>query len=212
MKKEIFKKFLFLLLMLPVGAAAQIRFGYVNYTEICQQMPQYEQAKQQMASLKEKYEQEAERGENEFQRKFSDFLQGQKDFPTIILQKRQAELQDVLERGIAFRKEAQELLSKAEKDLMNDVYNHLNAAIAVVGQEHGYAFVLNIDGNSAPYINPQMGDDVTDLVRVKLGILKELPNAPQTVEETASESDVVVAPVETETEEADPAEEGDSAQ
>ena len=57
-----------------------------------------------------------------------------------------------------------------------------------------------------------MGDDVTDLVRVKLGILKELPNAPQTVEETASESDVVVAPVETETEEADPAEEGDSAQ
>lgn len=147
-------------------------------------MPQYAQARQQIANLQAKYEQEAQRSETEFQRKFSEFLQGQKDFPTNILQKRQAELQDVMERGIAFRQEAQQLLSKAEKDLMQDVYNQLNAAIAAVGVEQGHAFILNVDDNSAPYINPQMGVDVTDHVRVKLGILQALPAA------------VVVAPVE----------------
>lgn len=167
------KKNLFLLfLLLPICVTAQIRFGYVNYAEIVGQMPQYARAKQHLADLQVKYEEEAERNEAEFQRKFADFLQGQKDFPANILLKRQAELQDVMERGIAFRKEAQTLLDKAEADMMQEVYNQLNAAISAVGQEHGYAFVLNRDGNAAPFVNPLMGDDVSDLVRVKLGILK----------------------------------------
>lgn len=174
MKKKILFAILVLLAM-PLSLRAQFRFGYVSYAEVCQQMHQYEEVKQHLADLQARYEQEADRNEGEFQRKFADFLQGQKEFPANILLKRQAELQEVMERGIAFRKEAQELLDKAEKDLMNEVYNQLNAAITAVGVEQGYAFILNTDGNASPYINPLMGDDVTDMVRVKLGILKELP-------------------------------------
>lgn len=174
MKKKILFAILVLLAM-PLSLRAQFRFGYVSYAEVCQQMHQYEEVKQHLADLQARYEQEADRNEGEFQRKFADFLQGQKEFPANILLKRQAELQEVMERGIAFRKEAQELLDKAEKDLMNEVYNQLNAAITAVGVEQGYAFILNTDGNASPYINPLMGDDVTDMVRVKLGILNELP-------------------------------------
>lgn len=166
-----YRKLLMLLLcLLPLTAVAQIRFGYISYSEVCQQMPQYAQAQQQLADLKSKYEQEAVRGEEEFQRKYSDFLQGQKDFPANILQKRQAELQEVMERGIAFRKEAQELLTSAERDLMQDVYRQFNAAISAVAAERGYAFVLNTDGNAVPYLNPEMGEDISNLVRVRLGI------------------------------------------
>ncbi len=195
MKTNILRKLSLLLVLLPLCASAQMRFGYVKYAEVCRQMPQYEQAKQQLADLQAKYEQEAQRSETEFQRKFSEFLQGQKDFPANIMQKRQAELQDVMERGIAFRKEAQQLLSKAEKDLMQDVYNQLNAAITNVGMEQGYAFILNVDDNSAPYINPQMGDDVTDHVRVKLGILQSLPEAVS----VAPVETITIAPVESTT-------------
>lgn len=166
------KKILLFLLLLPMVATAQVKFGYISYNDVCQQMPQYAQAQQQLAELKTKYDQEATRSEVEFQRKFADFLQGQKEFPANILQKRQAELQDIMERGIAFRKEAESLLTKAEQDMMQVVYTQLNAAITAVAAEQGYAFVLNTDGNSAPYINPQMGDDITDLVRIRLGIIK----------------------------------------
>ena len=177
-------KLIFVLLLLPVWAVAQVRFGYISYADVCIQMPVYDQAQQQLADLKGKYEQEATRGEEEFQRKFSDFLQGQKDFPANILLKRQAELQDLMERGIAFRKEAQAFLDKTEKELMKDVYAELNAAIKAVADDYGYAFVLNTDDNAAPYVNPQLGDDISDLVRVKLGILKEIPVVvePVTVE------------------------------
>lgn len=187
----------FLLLCLPLFVTAQIRFGYLHYDEVCQQMPQYAQAQQQLADLKEKYEKEATRSETEFQRKFSDFLQGQKDFPANILQKRQAELQEAMESGIAFRQEAQQLLTKAENTMMQDVYTQLNAAIKAVATKYGYAFVLNTDDNSAPYINPAMGDNITDLVRVHLGIITEeemalpVPVLPDDAMDEAANADVV---------------------
>lgn len=189
--------FFLLFLYMPLLVQAQIRFGYLNHTEVAKQMPQYAQAQQQMNDLKVKYENEATRSEAEFQRKFSDFLQGQKDFPTSILQKRQAELQEVMERGIAFRKEAQELLSKAEKDLLKGVYAQLDTAIHAVATQYGYAFVLNTEGNAAPYINPAMGDNITDLVRVRLGIIKEeemtlpVPNLPEAIQTEITPAEAV---------------------
>ena len=118
--------------------------------------------------LKAKYDREAQRGEEEFQRKFAEFLQGQKDFPENILLKRQHELQDLLAKSIAFKEEAQKLLSQAEKDLQADMVYLLNEAIRAVGVERGYACILNTDGNTCPFINPAMGDDVTNYVKEKL--------------------------------------------
>ncbi|MBQ0049416.1 MAG: OmpH family outer membrane protein [Bacteroidales bacterium] len=146
------------------------RFAYISYGEVRQQMPAYKQARQQVEELKAKYEAEAERSEEEFQRKFTEFLEGQKDFPSNILIKRQAELQDIMERGMAFRKECEQLLRMAEDKLMLGVDRQLHAAINAVAAENGYAFVLNTDGNACPYINPLLGDNITDMVRLRLSI------------------------------------------
>ena len=153
------------------SAQAQVKFGYLSYESVLKQMPEYAQAQQSLTDLKTKYEQEATRGEDEFQRKFSEFLQGQKDFPENILMKRQAELQALMETGIKFRQEAQELLTKAEKDLMSGVQARLNDAIRAVGVESGYGAVLNTDNNSCPFINPVMGEDITASVLRKLGLI-----------------------------------------
>ena len=48
--------------------------------------------------------------------------------------------------------------------------------------EYGYAFILNIEENACPYINPVMGVDVSDLVRIKLGLI-----APPTPEAQPAE-------------------------
>ena len=66
--------------MFCFAASAQIQFGYMSYKQILQQLPEYAQATKDLAILKAKYEAEAQKGEEEFQRKFVDFLQGQKDF------------------------------------------------------------------------------------------------------------------------------------
>lgn len=169
------KKLFFILLLLPIVATAQVKFGYIAYKSVCVEMPQYVEAQRQLADLKKKFEAEAQHGETEFQRKFSEFLQGQKDFPANILQKRQAELQDLMERSVAFREEAQQLLRDSEQKMLQDVYKKLNDVIAEVALERGYFFVLNTDDNAAPFINTVVGEDATDFVRFKLGIITELP-------------------------------------
>lgn len=167
--------FTMLLLAVPLMARAQMQFGYMSYKTVMAEMPEYAQAKQSMAELKAKYDAEATRGEEEFQKKFVDFLQGQKDFPQTIMQKRQAELQALMENGISFRMKSQQTLEQAEKDMMAEVKKRLNNVILEVGIEYGYAFVLNTDDDSCPFINPVVGVDVTDLVRWKLGLIAEPP-------------------------------------
>lgn len=161
--------FVFLFVVVPVAAAAQIQFGYLSYQQVIKEMPEYTQAMQDLQALKAKYDEEAARGEAEFQKKFVDFLQGQKDFPQTIMQKRQAELQILMDNGVAFRVQVQGLLAQAEKDLIAEVQKKLNRALLEVGVEYGYGFILNTDDNACPYINPVVGVDVTELVRQKLG-------------------------------------------
>ena len=149
---------------------AQARFGYLSYDSVLHQMPEYAQAQKSVSELKGKYDKEATRGEEEFQKKFAEFLQGQKDFPENILVKRQAELQTLMETGISFRREAHRLLSKAQRDLLANVEARLNEAIRAVGEKNGYEFVLNTDRNQCPFINPDLSEDVTDAVLILLGL------------------------------------------
>lgn len=165
-----------LLLFCAIGRA-QIQFGYISYEQVLKEMPEYVQATQDLAALKAKYETEAQKGEEEFQQKFVDFLQGQKDFPQAIMQKRQAELQTLMDNGVAFRMKSQELLAQAEKDMMQEAHKRLKSALLEVGVEYGYGYILNTDNNSCPYINPVIGVDVTELVRQKLGLFPKTEEA-----------------------------------
>ena len=165
--KRIFSLFIFLL---PLAVLAQTQFGFLSYETVMKEMPEYAQAQKELSSLRSKYEAEATRGETEFQKKFVEFLQGQKDFPQSIMQKRQAELQGLMDNGVEFRKKAQTLIAQAEADLLAGVQKRLTRAILEVGVEHGFGYILNTDGNSCPYINPVVGVDVTELVRQKLGL------------------------------------------
>ena len=166
------RRLLFILpfLLFCAISRAQIQFGYISYEQILKELPEYAQATQDLAALKATYEEEAQKGEEEFQRKFVDFLQGQKNFPQAIMQKRQAELQTLMDNGIAFRMKSQELINQAEKDLMQEAHKRLNRALLEVGVEYGYGYIINTDNNNCPYINPVVGVDVTELVRQKLGL------------------------------------------
>ncbi len=162
-----------LLLALPLTLAAQVRIGFLSYGGVMSLMPEYAQAQEELAQLKLQYDDEAVRGEEEFRRKFAEFLQGQKDFPQNILLKRQAELQSLMENGISFRNEARQLLDEAERELLAEVSAKLNDAIREVGQEGSFLLILNTDGNQCPFLSPDAGEDVTHAVLQKLGLAEQ---------------------------------------
>ena len=84
--------------------------------------------------------------------------------------KRQAELQDLMEKSVTFRKETQRLLAEAEAQLQAPVTERLNQVIYSVAGQLGLIFVLNTDGNAVPFIHPQVGVNITDPVLRALGI------------------------------------------
>lgn len=173
-----YKNLFLLLLLLPLVAAAQTPFAYLSFDSIRHQMPEYRVAEQNIAALKDKYEQEAKHNEEEFQRKFNDFIIGQRDFPQNILHKRQTELQNLMESAIAFREECQELLRKAREEMMNNIDQQIKMAIEVVSMEKGYAFVMNTDSDATPFINTSACTNITHDVLVKLGLADPIVEEP----------------------------------
>lgn len=167
------KKISFILVCFwTLTASAQIRFGYLSYQKVISMMPEYKSTIEKLNSLKEKCNEEAKKSEDELERKYAEFLQGQREFPENILQKRQNELQQLINNGLMFRKETELLLRNAEQDMRREVENKLNQAIESVGQEQGLAFILNTDNNACPFINKSSGLDITHNVLVKLGLAK----------------------------------------
>ena len=162
MKKIIL--FLLLLATMPAMAQSEVKFGYLSYNTVMQAMPEYAAMQNSMAELREKYEAEQKRVENDFNKKYEEFLDGQKNFPKTILQKRQSELQEMLDKNIAFKKESQRLLKQAEEDAMAPILVRLAEALDAIGKEHDYAFIVNIDEKVALWLNPSMGEDITTTV------------------------------------------------
>ena len=155
----------------PQTVAATFKFGYLSYNEIIHAMPEYAQALKSLEELKKSYDQEMERAEQEFSKKFTEYIDGQKSFPENIMLKRQKELQLLMEQSLNFKKEAEELLTKAEAELMAPIHNTVKEAINEVGKEHKYAYVLNTDANAYPYISGNgEAENCTDAVLTRLGI------------------------------------------
>ena len=140
-------------------------FGYLSYEAALKSMPDYAIVEKQMSDLRAQYQAETKRVEDEFNRKYEEFLDGQRDFPKTILQKRQTELQELMERNIAFRQKSLEELSESEQQAMAPLRIRLIEALGKIGRERGYAFIVDTDQKALPFINPSMGEDINQLVQ-----------------------------------------------
>ena len=158
----------YLFTFLPLNISAQentFRYGYLSYDAVLQSMPEYTAVQQQMTKLREQYQAEMMRIKDEFNLKYEEFLEGQRDFPKTILQKRQSELQELMERNIAFKESSREELAQTEKSLMAPLKIRLIELLSKIGSERGYAFIIDTDKTALPFINPAMGEDINELVK-----------------------------------------------
>ena len=155
------------------NTSSVFHFGYLSYDSALTAMPEYAAVQQSLADLRHKYETEMKRAEKEFNTKYEEFLEGRADFPPSILRKRQTELQELMDRNVAFRDQARQELKKAETEALVPLRTRLDAVIAEVAASYHLAFVLNTDQNACPYVSPAMGINVTETVigRLKMGTL-----------------------------------------
>lgn len=169
------KKVIFVAVMVLMGLSGYaqtentgFKFGYLSIDSVLQSMPEYAQMQQDMATMRQQYEAEMKRVEDDFNKKYEEFLDGQKNFPKTILQKRQSELQEMLDKNIAFKKEGLQMLNDTEKTQKDVILMMIDMAVKTIGMQRGYAFILNTDANATSWLNPAMGEDITKAVKEML--------------------------------------------
>ena len=150
------------------AAQPALRFGYFSFEQDFHTMPGYAIAKHNMDELRGKYDEETKRVETEFNSKYEEFLDGQRSYAKSILEKRQAELRELMEKNIAFKAEAARLLKKAEEEAYAPLKAKMNEALQQIGKENGFAFILNTDNNATPYLSAEMGVDITEALKKKM--------------------------------------------
>ena len=143
--------------------------GYLNYDSVLHAMPQYAAVQQHMQQLRQSYEREMKRVEDEFNQKYERFLEERSQYPRTILLKRQQELQDMMQRNVDFRTQARSELQQAEQQAYNPLRRQLREAVAAVARSLHLAVVLNTDGDNTLYIDPILSVDITSQVLQQIG-------------------------------------------
>jgi outer membrane protein len=143
------------------SASVNASFGYLSYNDVLHSMPQYAEAERTIAGLRAVYEEELKRSEDDFSKKFAEYIEGQKSFPENILRKRQKELQLLMEQTLNFKTEAKALLEKKEAEVMAPLNMRVDEAIHRIGMERNYAYIINTDTKAYPFINGAIGTDIT---------------------------------------------------
>ncbi|MBQ0141211.1 MAG: OmpH family outer membrane protein [Prevotellaceae bacterium] len=164
MMRKIFITTLFMLI--SVTAMSQKTFGYLSYFKVLQSTEEYSQIQNEIQQLKDESQREMTRASENFSKQFAEYIDGQKTFSENIMMKRQKELQQLMNQSLQYRDEARKLIERAEKELMQPLYDKLNNAIQIIGAENDFEYILNTDNNSYPFINTEKGEDITEKVLI----------------------------------------------
>ena len=164
---------LVMLLALPMGVFAQnLKFGHINAQEIITVMPEFTKAQNDIQTLEKQLTAELQRTQEEFNKKYQEFQQAiaKDSLPPNIAERRQKELQDMMQRQEQFQQDAQQQMQKAQNDAMAPIYQKLDNAIKAVGAAEGVIFIFDLARTSIPYVNESQSINLTNKVKANLGI------------------------------------------
>ena len=163
------KHFILIALASMVGlteAVAQ-KFGHLDAQEVLLSLPERAEAQASIEAAAGEYETEVARMQSELETKFADYQAKASTWPDAIRQQKERELQQ-LDAGLQeFGVTIQNDLAQMEQQLLSPMIERVRKAIEDVGKEQGYTYIFDTSTGVTLYNG---GDDVTDLVKTKLGM------------------------------------------
>jgi len=165
------KTVIFLLCAFPILAIAQDKLGHTNSKEIMMAMPEIASIEKTLDELQTQWESEMVKMREEYFAKIKEFQDKQATMPESIKSARQSEIIELEQRITTFQQTASADLQQKHQELITPVIEKVRKAINEVGAENNYTYIFDLDAQSIIYQSPK-ANDVTDLVKKKLGITK----------------------------------------
>ncbi|SMD07070.1 OmpH family outer membrane protein [Pedobacter nyackensis] len=156
-------------------ANAQQKLAHLNSAQIIEAMPEVKTARTTLENIQKAKQAEIEKMISEYQTKLKaaqdkekTMSEANKEAVTKELQVMGTELQDLEKRINDARTKAQQELEAKNAELFNPIQVKADNAIKAVAKEKGFAYVFDTANQALIYWDG--GEDITALVRTKLGI------------------------------------------
>lgn len=170
MKKRIFTTLLVLASIICGSTInAQNSIAFVNTVDIINSLPDKASATDRLNTLNENYKQELQIMQNEYNKKYSDFITYQDNLAQNIKLRRMQELTDLENRIQNFTKLAQKDIEEHEQLLLEPIKEKVNNAIEAVGVEYNFTVIYDLDESGIVFVSPS-AVDANELVKSKLGV------------------------------------------
>lgn len=157
------------------GLKAQQKIGHVNSSTLLQSMPEMKQADETFNTLRETKLKELEAMDQErqtkiasYQEKYKTLSEANKDSVGKELEALGQEIETMAQRIDELNQKSQQELATKREELYQPILAKADNAVKAVAKEQGYAYVFDVANQAVVYF--EGGEDITDLVKKKLGI------------------------------------------
>ncbi len=144
-----------------------ISVAYVNTNELLEGFKEKEAATEKLQTLSENYKIELQIMQNEYNKKYSDYITYQSSLSDNIKLRRMQELTELENRIQQFMKLAQEDIEQQEQLLLRPLKEKIMTAIKEVGIENNFTIIYDLADSGIAFINPA-AIDANQLVKQKL--------------------------------------------
>ena len=144
-----------------------ISVAYVNTNELLEGFKEKEAATEKLQTLSENYKIELQIMQNEYNKKYSDYITYQSSLSDNIKLRRMQELTELENRIQQFMKLAQEDIEQQEQLLLRPLKEKIMTAIKEVGIENNFTIIYDLADSGIAFINPS-AIDANQLVKQKL--------------------------------------------
>lgn len=155
--------------LVSLAATAQdLKFAYVDFTELMQLMPEMDSARVQTEAASVEAQETYQAMVEEFQTKYQQFEQKKATWTPAIADSKAAELQQIQQRIQEFEQAIQMDLQQLQQTLQAPIYEKAQKQVEQLAKEKGFAAVF--EKTSLLYIDPAQLYDLTPEARVLLNI------------------------------------------
>lgn len=145
----------------------QVKIGYVNTNELLESLPEKKEAAATLEDLNKKYKDELKIMQNEYNKKYSDFMTYQNSMGDNIKLRRMQELTELEKNINDFMKIAQADVENHQKQLVEPLREIVKKAINEVGIEDSITCIYDTASPAVAFLTPQ-AIDLNDQVKKKL--------------------------------------------
>ncbi len=155
--------------VISVAASAQsLKFGFVNYTELVQLMPEMDSVRVQLETQEKETYETLGAMYQEYQTKAQQYQQKASTWTPAILESKQKELQEIEARFQESQQVFQQELQQMQQVLQAPVVEKANKVVTDLAKSKGLAFVF--EKTQMLYIDAAQGVDLTAEARKALNI------------------------------------------